>query len=1218
MARDWTHQQLQAINTRDKSLFVSAAAGSGKTATLTERVIASILDDENPTDINRLLVVTFTKAAVGELRDRISVAIKEKLASMPDNQRLQKQLYLLPGAKIMTIDSFCNYCLKTFPDAAGINPGYRIADEAEIMIAARDIFDGLSEAIMRGELEDAVKAEEFDALTDCLVDTKRMAEIFDVLRVIYTRLLTTRDGIGTLHKMVEEYNPEAISAPEGTAFGAEILRYVKESFAYRAELSLALAGELWQEGEESEKYAECAQNDAISYTRIAKIDTYSDMRAALEGFSLSQIPRVANDKKTPLMLLFKSARDKEKDRLKTEKDKFFTYTPEEWGVAYGKLYPLLSTLYRVLSLFDVALSDFKKKRGIFDYTDIERLCYGALIKDGEPTDIAKSLRADFSAVYIDEYQDVNDLQDSIFRAISRPDNRFAVGDIKQSIYGFRSANPEIFANAKRAYPSLETVGDAPAASLFMSKNFRSSAGVIDFVNLIFDKVFLAFKDSIDYSSADRLEVGRKPLGESFDIAPEICICPRTEASYDAEDDEVFDDEENEGVLPLIVAQKIREILDTGRREDGSKVKPCDIAVILRSMKGRSEKYTDAMKKLGIPVKTSGKKDFFLNSGVLLALCLLNTIDNPLRDVYLTGLLRSPVFDFTADELLKIRTYAPRGAFYHSLVAFVTDHPDFKKGADFLSRLSAWREIGEGMRADRLINRLFNETGLYALAEEAGEKNNLIRLYEYARSFEGTGFGGLGGFIGYINSVIADGEKFNCNIESTEADAVTVISAHSSKGLEYPIVFYADAHRRIQCPDLRNSFYLVPTFGASMRYRTPLGLAMVDNPMMNITAEKIKRANLEEELRILYVALTRARERLFVVGSYSEYTKEEYLEKMHLYSLVPTAAGFSRLSSHLDMVLAATKAEPTPVEKFIKVTPKIAKMIGEVEEQKRQGGQGAEEKTPEKLDTPPTQEAKSGENGKNCTPIDKAALLEELKARFNYEYHSPHLNGLPEKMSVSALYPAVLDGNEESFAPPKEENDAHKTVPEFISPDSLAKSRRRGIATHLFMQFFDIKGLEELDAAGELERLEKEHFISKAEAELVRLDEIRKFRSSELFSRMKGAKRLLREFRFNTALPATLFSQDAEKKAAIGERKILVQGVIDCIMENPDGTVTVIDYKTDRLTKAELENPALAEEKLRRAHSVQLGYYSLAVEQIFGKKPSSIEVYSLHLGRCVKI
>ena len=515
----------------------------------------------------------------------------------------------------MTIDSFCNYCLKAFPEAAGINPGYRIADEAEIMIAARDIFDGLSEAIMRGELQEKITPEEFDALTDALVDTKRMAEIFDVLRLIYTRLLTTRDGIGTLYRMVEEYNPASATTVEGTIFGAEILRFVKESFIYRRELSLAFAAELREEGEESVKYAECAENDAICYTRIAEIDTYTDLRAALEGFALSQLPRVANDKKTPLMFLFKAARDKEKDRIKTEKDKFFVYTAEEWSDSYTKLYPLLSTLYRLLSLFDAALLDFKKKRGIFDYTDIERLCYGALIKDGEPTEIAKSLSADFSTVYIDEYQDVNDLQDSIFRAISKPDNRF---------YGFRSANPEIFANAKREYPMLDDAQGSPAASLFMSKNFRSSKGVIDFVNLIFDKVFTAFKDGIDYSGADRLTVGRPPLGESFNISPEICICPTAEVKYAEEEDEVVDDEESEGIVPLIVAQKIREILDTGKREDGSAVKPSDIAVILRSMKGRSEKYTDALKKLGIPVRTSGKKDFFLNSGVLLALCLFNS------------------------------------------------------------------------------------------------------------------------------------------------------------------------------------------------------------------------------------------------------------------------------------------------------------------------------------------------------------------------------------------------------------------------------------------------------------------------------------------------------------------------------------------------------------------------------------------------------------------
>lgn len=1222
MAREWTSEQQSAIRTRDKSLLVSAAAGSGKTATLTQRIIESILDGENPVDINRILVVTFTKAAVGELRERISEAIKARLAHEGQSARLEKQLHLLPGAKIMTIDAFCNDCLKNFPDAAGISPGYRIADEAEIMIAARDIFDGIAEAAMRGELSPLVSPEEFDALTDCLVDTKKMADVFDVFRKAYAKLRTTKRGIDTLADMVAEYDPSRFSSVDATVFGKYILDTERESFLYRKELFTRLRDMLRGCGGAAEKYAATADADIEVYTRVANSGSYEQMKRAMDSLALSNLPSVKSDEKTPEMLLFKEARDKERDRIKKERERFFSYTADMWREAYERLHPLLSTFYKLLSLFDRKLSEHKKRRGAFDYTDIERLAYSALVRDGEPTELALGMREEFLAVYIDEYQDVNDLQDAIFCAISKPDNKFTVGDIKQSIYGFRSANPEIFASAKKALPRFGEGEDAVAASLFMSVNFRSSRGVIDFVNSVFDRVFGAFAEGIGYTPSDRLRVGRQPLGESFYTVPEICLVPKGEVSYSIENDEITEDA-SEALLPRVTAEKIREILDTGLREDGSRVKPSDIAIILRSMKDRSEKYVDALGRLGIPTRTSGKKDFFLNSDVLLALCLLNTINNPLRDVYLTGLLRSPIFEFTADELVAIRGKDSSVPFYHSLRSFVAEHPEFGKGRLFLEKLERWREIAEGMRTDRLMHSLFRETGLLALAEEHGEKNNLIRFYEYARSFEGSSFGGLGGFISYINSVIADGEKFDCNIESPEEDAVTVISAHSSKGLEYPIVFLADADKRIQCKETREHLLIAQGFGAALCHRTPLGLALVENPMMNAVAEKMTEANFEEELRVLYVALTRARERLYVVGSFPDTEEDEYLNKIRLRSLVPTAASYKRLSSHLEIILASADTRPLSPEDFVPGSSRLAQLMCAVRADIKED---PEIFSPEEflgMGTPI-----SGKSNRIAEYADKDGepdeeLKNEFARRFSYKYHSPHLTALPEKLSVSLLYPTVLDGTE-AYAATLSDKDSEpsekgkRTVPEFISADGAAESKRRGIATHLFMQFFDLDSLYRTGAEGELSRLVEAGFLSVEEAGRVRIDEIEKFAGSELFAQMRRAKRLWREFRFNTALPAELFTLDAEKKAAVSGRKILVQGVIDCIMENSDGTLAVIDYKTDRLTRAELADPGLARERLCRAHSLQLSYYRLAVKEIFGTAPTRTEVYSLHLGRCVDV
>ncbi len=1211
MARNWTSEQRLAIDTKDKSLLVSAAAGSGKTATLTARIIESILDEKKPADISKMLIVTFTRAAVGELRERISAAIKERLSERPSDKRLEEQLMLLPSARILTIDAFCNDCLKSFPEAAGIAPGYRIADEAEILLISREIFDGLTEAILRGEMADVIRAEELEELTDCLADSRKMGDIFDIVRKIYEKLRNTAAGIASFLPFVEEYNPDSFEVPEDTVFGRYIFEREKEEFSFRAELFSELANRLYSDPLTVGNLADVAKSDSEAYTRVKNSASFAEMRQIVSALEFEKISTPRGSVRSPLMQSFLALRDKEKKLIADEKSRFFIFSDEDWRGALSGLHPLMETFYKLLSLFDSALENKKRKLSTFDYTDIERLCHSVLVKDGEPTDIALGLREQFSYVYIDEYQDVNDLQDAIFRALSRENNRFAVGDIKQSIYGFRGADPTIFADAKRSYPRIESSEKSACASLFMSKNFRSSGGVIDFVNSVFDKVFSAFSESIDYTEADRLSAGREALGASYFDVPSLLVC-LNESDADSDEDEQEGGGEKPDDLPTsarAVASKIREFLDTGALENGSPVKPSDIAIILRSLKNKSEPYVEALKKEGIPVKTSGKKSFFMNPDVLLALCLLNTIDNPLRDVYLTGLLRSPLFSFTPDELVLIRGSDKYCPYYQSLVSYTKEHPNFEKGKVFLKTLDGWRSIAEGMRTDKLLSRLYRQTGLLALASESGGKENLIRLYEYARSFEGSSFGGLGSFIGYINNVIAENGKFDCNIASAEEDAVTVISAHSSKGLEYPIVFFADAGRPIRCRDTAERFLYLGKFGAAMRARTPSGLAVVNNPMINALAEKMKEENLEEELRILYVALTRARERLFVIGSVSEESIEEYREKLALISpYLKSRSAVRRLCSHLDIIAASSGIAPERANEI--QAPQEA--ASTEEKHSSEGGF---------LNTGPALTKKMPQQAAECAEEKTASLGDVYTERFSYKYHSLPLTKLPEKMSVSALFPTVLDGTEDEISESVKEKAFLKSeteAPEFVSPSAAKKSRDRGIATHLFLQFCELENLCKNGFDAELSRLVCGGFISERDAELIRIHEINAFVNSGLFERMRCAKKIWREFRFNTMLPAALFTEDEKRSASLADKEILVQGVMDCILEEGDGTLSLIDYKTDRLTEDELQNPALAEERLRRAHENQLYYYRLAAERIFGKQVARAEIYSLHLGKTVNV
>ncbi len=1238
MAKEWTDAQRLAIDRRDKSLLVSAAAGSGKTATLTQRIIETLLDEQ--TNISEMLIVTFTRAAVGELRDRISAAIKNRLSERPGDERLERQLFLLPSAKILTIDAFCNDCLKNFPEEAGINLGYRIADAAEILLISKEVFDGVTEAILRGELSDTVTKEGYEELCDCLADSKKMADVFDVFRKIYEKLRTTTRGIGTFSEMTEAYSPARYTTPGNTVFGRYIFEQEIEIFEFRAKLYSDFASALANDGATVGNYVKIASEEAEAFTRVAKTKNYEELRDAVDALSFSNLSMPRGSEKSPIMVAFGEARKKEKEHLEKEKKRFFAYTDEEWRASIEAIYRLMKTFGSVLLLFDAALTDKKKTLGAFDYTDIERLAFDTLVKDGEPTDVARSISEQYRYVYIDEYQDVNDLQDSIFRAVSRENNRFTVGDIKQSIYSFRSANPDIFAEAKRSYPDIKDAHDLPSASIFMSKNFRSSAGIVDFVNAVFDKMFGIFASGIDYKPLDRLEAARKPLGKSYYAAPEICLTPTSE--IELTDD--GGDEEAENICAAVVAAKIKELIESGTRENEKlvlpeddpnkkgndpRIHPGDIAIILRSMKNKSEKYTSALTRLGIPVKTTGKKNFFMNSDVLLALCLLNSINNPLRDVYLTGLLRSPLFGFTADELVMIRGKEKYKPFYKSLCEYTDSHPDFERGKTFIKTLGRWRELAEGTKTDKLISILFREAGLLALASEHGEKENLLRLYEYARSFEGSSFGGLGSFIGYINNVIAEKESFDCNISSSTEDAVTVMSAHSSKGLQKPIVFFADASKKIENKDTSEKFLMSVGFGAALRHRTPRGLGVVDNPIAEAVKERMDEKNFEEELRILYVALTRAEERLYVVGASRELCAEDYYEKLSLISKnLCSRAVARRLSSHFDIITASTGRVPKDAELFVKDS-KVAEAIIEKKNSIKAKSENSDGETAERAEDleEGSEKAKKLDTDADKEPVDtvsdeeRAALVELLTQRFDYKYHSPHLTTLPEKMSVSELSPTVLnERNENSSDCQKAEERAlpKKTTPEFIHPSKREESKRRGIATHLFLQFCDFKNLKENGAERELERLVKEAFISEKDAPRVRISEIKAFMGSELFERMLGAKKLWREFRFNTPLPAVLFTTDSEKALAYKDKNVLVQGVMDCVIEGHDGSLSIVDYKTDRLTPEELDSPTMAAEHFKNAYRNQLYYYRIAAERIFGKTPERVEIFSLHLGKCVDL
>ena len=1176
----WTDEQLSAINTRDKTLLVSAAAGSGKTATLTERIIHSLTDPTSPMNIDSILIVTFTKAAAGELRAKISRALSKAVEENPENEHLKKQLYLLPSAKIRTIDSFCNEILRANCDRVGLNPGFRIADGAECELLAISILEGLIEAVYNGDLPEIASPAEFEELADCLTDSGKTEELSGVLRLISLKCDNAEDGIGLLGRMIESYNCKG-KAVEDTLYGGylmDLLREMADHYLPTYE-SFERAFSLGDDAER--KYYDIINGEYELLKRLHSASSYDEAREAILGHAFPDLPIVRKGK-TPLMEDYQLRRAPFKADLKGMQEHFL-YTSEEWTQLYSSLYRVMSVLYRFECKFDELFTEEKRRLGALSFNDVSRYTYKCLVKDGEITDIARNVASQFDAIYIDEYQDVNKLQNSIFGAISRPDNRFMVGDIKQSIYVFRSACPDIFASMKKEFPLLkDAVGDQ--ASIFMSKNFRCDRGIVDFVNNIFDKAFTCVKESIGYVPEDRLQFAKKyDFPEPEYKYPTLCMLDKNGPSS-----------------PDAVAAKIAELLDGGKLNDGRPIRPSDIAIIIRNTKDRDVKYAEALERQGIPSCISAAKDFFLSPEVLLALCLLNSIDNPRRDIYLAGLMCSPLFDFTAEELYLIRECGG-ATLYESLLAYTGANPDYAKGISFLNTLEHYRFISEGIGVDTLIQKLYRETGLMSLASRSGGKDNLTLLYDYARSFESGSFKGLYNFISFINNIIDRKTTFDDTRARTGVDAVKIITAHSSKGLEYPIVFCVETNAQIYDKERNTRLAFCEDFGIAFRLRTPSGLALANNPVYSMVRHKIDLKIYEEDLRILYVVLTRARERLFIVGKCPNNEREKYDQKIALVRENFTPYAFKALSTYQDVISACEGSRWLDTEEFCGLTE-------------------ADENT--------ELEQTEGEE-----PVEKTvntAISEELTRRFTYKYPSPHLTTLPEKMSVSAMSPTVLDGSEDDpsifaslvahseWETEDEGKEKRSILPVFASGGTADESAKRGIATHLFMQFCNLELLTENGAAAELSRLVDSGFISPEDKERVRIDEIELFCRSNLLTRMTSAEKIYRELRFNVYLPAASFTTEDEKKAAYADRDILVQGVIDCIIVDRNGEITLCDYKTDRLSRAELADYSLAEKVLREKHTMQLSLYSLAIEKIFGKTPSKVEVYSLPLGDTISI
>lgn len=1208
MARTWTASQEAAMNLRGKTLLVSAAAGSGKTSVLTERIIRSLLDTEHPADLSRMLIVTFTRAAAAELKGRIATALTEALAQNPDSTHLSKQLFLLGSAQISTIDAFFQKAVKANFEALSLPASFRLADDGELLSLKTEIMDGLIEEYYRKYATDFTDTSAFSRLQnnrfaqalDHLMSTRSDGKLNATLMRFGERFSADPEGIRRLKRCADALRADAAKDYFDTTAGKVIQTHLKELFNSFSTYLSTVKAHLDATPDMRLKYGGIVESD-ISYCRamIRSVceGSYEETRTVVASFVSGIFPR--SKEKTPQIMDYQEWRNHFKNEITKKIPEILSIPASQIPSQMLRTADLLDMLYLFYSDYQSRLMAEKRERGAFEFDDIRAMLYSLLTReDGSPSPLADQLAAQYDAVYIDEYQDVDLLQDRIFAMIGR-NRRFMVGDIKQSIYGFRGSEPSIFAGYRRAMPLYtdEKAADADGNCVFMSENFRCNEPVIRFANRVCAFLFSACEDSVGYRPQDDL-VRAKPIPDDL---PEGHPVPVQVAVFDAppRKKEAIEEDDGESVRDeaVWIAAEISRLLRTERLDNNDPIRPSDVAILVRN-RAHGDAYAAELEKLNVPVSASSSGSLLSDPLLTDLLNLLRAIDNPYRDLPLSEFLLSSIGGFTAEELIEIRNANEKNAALYDalLLRAVGDDALSQKLQSVISLLERQRKNAAVQAADRFLRLLYLEELLLPYADTPP----LLFLYDQARLRQQSAFCDLYGFLAYVTKLLEE-EKVSADGFKKSENAVTVMTVHHSKGLEFPVVFLASCASPFNKDDTKKNLLYHREVGCAAKlYNAETGESE-DTAMRAALKLQIDREQTEESIRTLYVALTRARERLYVTGT----LRGKWESALAAADLIrrgdrPTILG---ASNTLLWMLAAIreKSDEAPACVLHHVP------LGEVE------------------DGIPLHVAPTEVDAPLGTTAHSARYAEICRAQANFVYPLKPLHTLPAKIAASKISSDLLDRLTD------DENDdvsleaqielMRASAPDFdelLSEKQKATATDIGTATHAFLEYCDFRTLSTHSVEEEKSHLLTEDFLTEKTCELLNLRQLEAFRKSDLMKMILQAEKIRREQKFGLFLPMESLTQNEALAHELAGQRVFVQGSIDLLLEMADGRLILVDYKTDHITDAAQAAPSLLQAEMQRAHGEQLACYATAVKVLFGKAPDEVRIYSLPLGATVPI
>ena len=1163
MSFAFTENQRRAITHRGSALLVSAAAGSGKTRVLTERLLRYVADPDVPVDIDRFLVITYTRAAAAELRARIMDALAVLAGERPGDARIRRQQSLCCRAPIGTIHSFCSSLVREYSQTLGVSPAFTVLDEER----AETMKLRIAERLLERRYERIGEDDAFRALVDTVGAGRDDARLLNTFLELY-------------EKLQSHPYPEDWAAEQRASFTLDGVTDAGETVWGRELLSGALASARYWVGALEEACAEIAQADAK--LQKAYGDAFADaaaqlrdfLRAAEEGWDRAcAFSQIGFRRLGPLRGYDDPERQERLKAVWNGAKKAAGTIAETLSSPSAPLLrdlraaaPAMDALLALTLDFDRAYGAEKTRRGVLDFSDLEHLALRVLVDKatGAPTPAAEAVARRYEEIMVDEYQDVNAVQDRIFRALSRDGrNFFFVGDVKQSIYRFRLADPKLFIRKYDSFlPIDEAAGDAPRRVL-LQENFRSRRPILDAANLVFGGIMSRELGEIDYDADAALRFGAKDYDPALDTSAQFHFI------------EPADDEDSPSAAEQeaqFIARRIVEMMRAGTpvTENGA-TRRCtwgDFVLLMRSPGERGKTYHRVLAAAGIPVDSQQSGGFFTSLEVSVTVDLLAVIDNPHADIPLISVLRSPAFCFSGDELSAVRAADPDSDFYGALCAAAKAGDE--KSADFLRKLETWRALAPDTGLDALVWRLCTETELLAICaamrDGAERRRNLMHLFECARSFGEGGYHGVYRFVQWLRRLAERGME---PVSAPTGNAVRIMSIHKSKGLEFPFVFLCDLAHRFNQSD-KNACVLLHT-------ELGLGPKVVDAargieyPTLarRAVAHRLTAEMLSEEMRVLYVGMTRARERLIMTCVRKN--ADEAIETLRLTAQYPMPAELLRgAASFAPWIAAAALAQPETL-------PIVIHPAGE-----------AESAAPADAADMPAAFAPD------------AAVGAALHAALDFVYPWRGSVDLPSKLTATELKdPLEADADAAAMTAETPALTFRRTQPGAARALSAAQ---RGTAAHSFLQYVDLMKTDtEAALRAEADRLCALGRLDESERAALDLPALQRLFASPLGAQMRGAKELRREFRFQLLCAASDFAPDAAP-----DDEILLQGVVDCCFTEEDGSITVVDYKTDRVTAAQVPERAAR-------YRGQLGAYARALVRIFRRPVRKCVLWFLHPG-----